>query len=96
MAQYTRPTVGQAIQSGSFRVGKYTKVSAVTGEWYGTGSNAGGSAVLVAGSTTGQIDLIDGGTITAADIAGTGVVIEAQPTYVSASGTIYVLYGHSR
>lgn len=99
MAQYVRPTLEQSIQSGSVRVGKYTRVDAVTATWAGTGSNAGGSAVLVGtGVSAGNVNLIDGGTINAAHFVGTGIPIECQPISIDSvsGGTVYVLYGASR
>jgi hypothetical protein len=96
MAQYVRPTLGQAIESGSVRVGKYTRVEAVTADWFATGSNAGASAIIKATSATGNINLIDGGTIPLAQISANHV-FEVQPYSIdTVSGTVYVLYGHSR
>ncbi len=97
MAQYVRPTLGQAIQSGSVRVGRYTRVDTVTSGWAGTGSNAGGSAVLVAsGVSAGNVNLIDGGTIAAADLSANHV-FEIEPGSINVTaGTVYVLYGHAR
>lgn len=97
MAQFVRPTLEQSIQSGSLSVGRFTKVALAGATWHNTGSNAGGSAVLVASGATGNINLIDGGTIAAADFAGTGIPIECQPISItSGTGNIYVLYGASR
>lgn len=99
MAQFIRPTLEQSIQSGSVRVGRYTRVEQVTAAATFTGSLSGGSAVLVGtGVSTGNINLIDGGTINAAHFVGTGIPIECQPTSIDsvAGGTVYVLYGASR
>tara|TARA_R100000005_G_C4997007_1_gene203782 strand:- start:1662 stop:1958 length:297 start_codon:yes stop_codon:yes gene_type:complete len=98
MALYVRPTLGQTIDSGSVTVGKYTRVDRVTSAWAGTGSNAGGSAVIVANSVSaGNINLVQGGTLLAADVDGLGV-IECQPISIDsvAGGNVYVLYGASR
>lgn len=96
MAQYTRPTLAQSIQSGSVPVGKYTKVQSVTSTWFGTGSNAGASAFIRGASAVGTVSASFGGSLSIADLV-VGRVYEIQPSTISASGgTVYVLYGASR
>jgi len=94
MAQYIRPTFGQALASGSLAggFGVYTRVEAVTSTWFNTGSNAGGKAVLRGAAATGTVSASNGGALDVADLTA-GSVYEIEPSAVSASaGTVYVLY----
>jgi hypothetical protein len=96
MAQFVRPTLEQSIQSGSLSVGRFTRVDAVTTTWFGTGSNAGGSAFIRGASATGTVSASFGGALDLTDLT-VGMVYEIQPSAVSAAGgTVYVLYGASR
>lgn len=69
--------------------GTYSKVSEVTGVYYATGSNAGAIGVIVSGSDSATITLLDGGQI---KLPGSQSTLYDFSVYSVDSGTVYLLY----
>lgn len=72
--------------------GKYSRVEAVTADFFATGSNAGAAAVVVSSGATGNINLPEGGTVPAAALDGAGLVEIGVESIDTVSGTVYVFY----
>lgn len=69
--------------------GAYSKVSKVTGVYYATGSNAGAIGVIVSGSTSATVTLLDGGQIA---LPGSTPNVYDVSVYSVDTGTVYLLY----